>query len=147
MVWLATREARGNHEDMNSIDFTIWQSQATSLEHMVAYDYSDSTLVSGGDATRIRIVQASDGFWQVSGAQALLGSAAARRMSRRLLCSPIASFASSFTRDPQIVGRAVMVDGRQATIGAVLPEDFQPQLIAQAVGPGARADRRRPPIG
>ena len=73
MVWLTTREARGNHEVMNSIDFTIWQSQATSLEHMIAYDYSDSTLVTGGDATRIRIVQASDGFWQVSGAQPLFG--------------------------------------------------------------------------
>ena len=33
-----------------------------------------------------------------------------------------------------------MIDGRQATIGAVLPEDFQPQLIAQAFGRCAPAN-------
>ena len=59
---------------MNSIDFAVWKSQATSLEHMVAYDYTDSTVVIGGEASRIRIVQASDGFWPVTGARPLFGT-------------------------------------------------------------------------
>src|SRR4051794_31368652 len=48
MVWLATREARSTNEMMNSIDFANWQSHITTLERMIAYDYSDSTLVDGG---------------------------------------------------------------------------------------------------
>src|SRR5687768_206637 len=68
MVWLSTRAANSSQEMMNSIDFATWQSESSSLAHMVAYGYLDSTLVAGGEASRIRIVVASDGFWAVSGA-------------------------------------------------------------------------------
>jgi putative ABC transport system permease protein len=135
MVWLTTRESRGNHEVMNSIDFTIWRSQATSFEHMVAYDYSDSTLVHGGEATRIRIVQASHGFWQLSGAAPMLGKLPGVN-EPQVLAITHRLFREQFHSDPHIVGRAVMVDGRQSTIGAVLPAEFQPQLLAQVFGPG-----------
>ena len=40
-------------------------------------------------------------------------------------------FREQFQCDPQIIGRAVTIDGRQMTIGAVLPDDFQPQLPGQ----------------
>ena len=36
MVWLSTRAKDSSRDIMNSIDFAVWQSQATSLEHMVA---------------------------------------------------------------------------------------------------------------
>lgn len=68
MVWLTTVGKSAGPEIMNSIDFATWHSQSTSLAHMIAYEYADATLVAGGEASRLRIVAASDGFWQVSGA-------------------------------------------------------------------------------
>ena len=54
MVWLATREARSTNEFMNSIDFSRWHAQATLLEHMIAYDFTDATMVVAGEASRAR---------------------------------------------------------------------------------------------
>ena len=132
MVWLSTRAGTAGQtvEMMNSIDFATWQSESSSLTHMVAYDYPDSTLVAGPEASRIRIVVASDGFWAVSGAQPLLG-ALPTAQEQQVLAFSHRVFREQFQSDPQIIGRAVMVDGRQMTIGAVLPADFQPHLLGQ----------------
>ena len=149
MVWLTTRSARSpaGPEIMNSIDFATWQSQSTSLAHMVAYGSVDSTLVAGGEASRIRIMNASDGFWQVSGAQPLLG-ALPTPQEPLVLALTHRVFREQFQSDPQIIGRAVMVDGRQMTIGAVLPADFQPHLARQewwlSTGERLDADAYRP---
>lgn len=128
MVWLTTQGKERGPEIMNSIDFATWQSQATSLEHMIAYDYTDATVVVGGEASRIRIVSASDGFWQVSGAEPLLGALPTAQQAD-VIALAHRTFREQFHADPQIVGRAVTVDGRQMTIGAVLPADFEPQLV------------------
>ena len=132
MVWLTTRSAKSpaGPEIMNSIDFATWRAESASLAHMVAYDYTDATLVSGGEASRLRIVAASDGFWQVSGAQPLLGALPTSK-EPEVLALVHHVFRDRFQSDPQIIGRAVTVDGRQMTIGAVLPADFQPQLVGE----------------
>ncbi|MEX2271649.1 MAG: ABC transporter permease [Vicinamibacterales bacterium] len=130
MVWLTTVGKSAGPEIMNSIDFETWQSQSTSLAHMIAYEYADATLVAGGEASRLRIVAASDGFWQVSGAQPLLGALPTSK-EPDVLALAHRVFREQFQSDPQIIGRAVTVDGRQMTIGAVLAADFQPQLVGE----------------
>lgn len=134
MVWLATREARSNNEMMNSIDFANWQSQVTSLEHMIAYDYSDSTLVAGGEASRVQIVSASDGFFEVTGAKALFGTLPGPNDTTVLVLAH-RTFSEQFHGDKGVIGRAISVDGRELTIGGVLPADFAPQLAAHTFGP------------
>lgn len=134
VVWLTTRVATSKAEIMNSINFATWHSQVTSLEHMVAYDYADSTMAGGAEASRIRIVLASDGFWQVTGAQPFLGVLPSAQETDVLVLTHRV-FREQFHGDPQVIGRAVSVDGRQVTIGAVLPHDFGPQLLPQPFAP------------
>jgi predicted permease len=140
MVWLTTRETSPtgqfvdvSHEIMNSIDFAVWQSQATSLEHMIAYDAEDATVAAGGEATRLRVVSASDGFWQVAGVQPLFGALPTAKEPQVLVLSHQV-FREQFHSDPHVIGRAVTIDGRDATIGAVLPEDFRPQFLPPSFG-------------
>ncbi len=127
MVWLSTRAKDSSRDIMNSIDFAVWQSQATSLEHLIAYDNADATLVVGGDASRLRVVSVSKGFWDVTSAQPVLGvlptdaDPEAVAITHRV-------FVSLFQSDPSVIGRPVSIDGRPATIAAVLPETFHPQL-------------------
>jgi predicted permease len=136
MVWLTTKQKEpGGPEFVNSIDFTAWRAQSTSLAHMIAYDYSDSTLAAGGEATRIRIVQVSEGFWEVAGGQPLLGALPPAN-DPQILVLTHRLFREQFQSDPHIIGKAVTVDGRQAIVGAVMPEGFAPQLITQAWRPG-----------
>jgi putative ABC transport system permease protein len=56
MVWLSTRAKDSSRDIMTSIDFAAWQSQATTLEHVTAYDNVDATLVAGGSITIARRV-------------------------------------------------------------------------------------------
>jgi len=132
MVWLSTRAKDSSRDIMNSIDFAVWQSQATSLEHMVAYDNSDATLVVSGEASRLRIVSASKGFWDVTGARPVLGTLPTDADPQALAITHRA-FVQLFHSDPSAIGRAVSVDGQPATIAAVLPETFHPQLPAFGV--------------
>ena len=141
MVWLSTRPVdrfvnqrrqEGSPEIMNSIDFGRWQSQATTLARMIAYDYSDATLVVGGEASRVRIVSASDGFWDVSQARPILGVLPTSSEPQVIALSHRV-FREQFNSDPSIVGQAVTIDGRPATIGAVLDRDFQPQLLSMSL--------------
>jgi putative ABC transport system permease protein len=128
MVWLTTQGKGRGPQILNSIDFAVWQSQATSLEHMIGYDYTDATVVASGEASRIRIVSASDGFWEVTGAQPLFGTLPTSQEAQ-VIALAHRTFREQFQADPNIVGRAVTIDGRQMTIGAVLPPDFEPQLV------------------
>jgi putative ABC transport system permease protein len=131
MVWLTAMEDRSRNEMLSAIDFTAWHEQATSLEHMIAYDYTDSTMVANGEASRLRIVQASPGFWDVTGAQPFLG-ALPKPNQPELLVLTHRVFREQFHGDPTIIGNAVAIDGRQVTIGAVLPAEFQAQLVVNA---------------
>jgi putative ABC transport system permease protein len=127
MVWLSTRAKDASRDMMNSIDFAVWQSQATSLEHMIAYDSDDTTMVVAGEASRLRIVSASKGFWEVTGAQPVLGSLPVDAKSPALAITARV-FLEQFHADPSVIGRAVNIDGRSATIAAVLPKNYHPQL-------------------
>jgi putative ABC transport system permease protein len=132
MVWLGTRAKDSSRDIMNSIDFAVWQSQATSLQHMIAYDTDDATLVVGGEASRWRVVSASQGFWDVTGARPALGTLPTDADPQALVITHRV-FVQLFQSDPSVIGRAVSVDGRPVTIAAVLPETFHPQLQTFAV--------------
>jgi predicted permease len=133
VVWLT---ARGKEpiEIANSIDFAVWNEQAASLAHTVAYDYSDSTLVLGGEASRVRVVGASNGFWEVTGARPLFGALPPTPEPPTVVLSHHV-FREQFHSDPNVIGQAVTIDGRDATVAAVLPEDYRPQLVGRPFDP------------
>lgn len=136
LVWLTTQSSRGNNPELlNEIDFAAWRSQATSFERMVAYDRADATLVAAGEASRARVISATEGFWELSGAQPVLGSLPAAADAEVLVLSH-RLFVERFGGDSHVIGRAVTLNGRPATIGAVLPAEFHPQLPAFGLRPG-----------
>jgi putative ABC transport system permease protein len=135
VVWLTTVTERSNAEIMNAIDFAEWKAQAATFEHMVAYTQSDATVAVAGEASRLRVVSASSGFWELTGARPLFGSLPAPA-DRQVLVLTHRAFRERFRSDPSVVGQAIMLDGQPVTLGAVLPADFRPQLPGFAWRPG-----------
>jgi putative ABC transport system permease protein len=135
VVWLTTRAPTSPNDEMNSIVFAEWHAASRSFEQMVAYGFSDSTMVLAGQGTRIRIVNASQGFWQATGAEPFLGALPAAH-EREIIVLAHRTWRDRFAGDPAIVGAAISIDGRPAVIGGVLPEDFAPQLPAPSFRPG-----------
>ena len=143
VVWITTRSERQRSqtrepvdvEILNEIDFYVWQQQSASFDHLVAYSQSDATIVADGEASRARVVSASEGFWDVSGGRVVLGDLPPATDRQSIVLSH-RFFAERFRSDRHVIGRAVVLDGQQMTIAGVLAGDFRPQLPAMGWRPG-----------
>jgi putative ABC transport system permease protein len=135
LAWPTTRSEReanpgggvGPLEILNEIDFYTWQQESVSFDHLVAYTQGDSTIAGDGEAVRIRVLSASEGFWAISGARAVVGVLPSPEDRQALVLSH-RLFLERFDGDPRVIGRALTLDGQQMTITAVLAPDFNPQL-------------------
>lgn len=130
MVWLTTRDRAG--EGFTSLDFGTWPPAATSFEHMVAYGISDSTLVASGDASRIRILSASTGFWALTGARPLLG-ALPEASARDVLVLSYRAYRDRFQADASVIGRG------RAVGGGVVPVNVSTRPLVSSVSAGSTA--------
>jgi putative ABC transport system permease protein len=122
LVWLTTYQS-ANFENVSTADFLDWREQAQSFEQMVAYQTNMSSIGNGDDAIRTGTAQVSDGFWTLSGARPALGHLFQPGEDAVVLSYGL--FARRFNSDPQVVGKAVTLDGRQVTVAGVLPKDFR----------------------
>ena len=147
LVWPTTRSQRaagpdgGEPEILNEIEFYSWQRESVSFDHLVAYILGDSTLAGDTEALRVRVLLASDGFWDISGARAVAGVLPALA-DRQALAISHRLFVERFAGDVTVIGRPITLDGQQMTIAAVLAPDFNPQLpaIRSATGFGGRTE-------
>jgi len=127
LVWLSTISHEGEQGIVTGPDFTDWRNQAGSFEQMVAYGYSDYTFVSPRGASRVRAARVTEDFWNLSGAKPVAGRLPLREeLGAVLLSSSLAD--RWFAGDPDVIGRTVTLDGRQATIVGILPQHFRFQL-------------------
>jgi putative ABC transport system permease protein len=108
LVWLTTYQD-ANLEMVVTADFLDWREQARSFDQMVAYQTNLSSIGSGDDAIRTGIAQISDGFWALSGARPAFGHLFQPGEDAIVLSYGL--FARRFRSDPQVVGRAVTLDG------------------------------------
>lgn len=135
MLWLATLEERGRDEFVTSHDFVAWQG-AQSLEHLVAYDVFNGRVAVDGISTQARIATVTADFWKVAGARAERGRLPAGGAPEVALSWD--AFTQRFGTDDAIIGAAVVVSGRAATIVGVLPPRFRADLVQPATWAGSR---------
>jgi hypothetical protein len=119
LVWLTTYQ-KANFEMVVTADFLDWREQAQSFEQMVAYQTNMSSIGNGDDAIRTGIAQVSDGFWTLSGARPAFGRLFQPGEDAVVLSYGL--FARRFRSDPQVVGKAMTLDGKQVTVAGVLPK-------------------------
>jgi putative ABC transport system permease protein len=122
LVWLTTYQD-ANFEMVVTADFLDWREQARSFEQMAAYQTNLSSIGNGDDAIRTGIAQVSDGFWALSGARPAFGRLFQPGEDAIVLSHGL--FARQFRSDPQVIGRAVTLDGKQVTVVGVLPQSFR----------------------
>jgi putative ABC transport system permease protein len=129
LMWISTHDPSAPFpmETVLAPDFLAWKGQAGSFEHIVAYDLSDDPVIIDGDATRERIAHVSEGFWELSGVRLAHGRFPAKDERGTLLVSA-EFFEARLGGDARRIGKAIVIDGRPATIVGVLPRQFPLQL-------------------
>ena len=131
-------------------NFFDWREQAPRFEGLAAFVPSDVTLTGAGDPMRLTGVLATANLAEVLGVQPLAGrwlSAGDARGGG----DPVVVIGERLWRDrlggaPDVVGRAIVLDGRPSTIVGVMPGSFVfPSAHARLwmpLGDGWRAQSR-----
>src|SRR5688500_11208366 len=131
LVWISTTLSADEPGFVTSRDFADWREQATSFDSLVAYGNADYTMVLPKGAVRVRAAMVTDDFWDLSGATLAAGRLPLPgERDVVLLTNDLAQ--RWLGADPDVIGRTVTLDGRQAAIVGVLPERFRFQLPGSA---------------
>ncbi len=118
-------------------DFLDWRAQSTSFEEMAAGDETRMTVSGRGEASRILVEPVSASYFPLLHATPALGrtftadeDVVAQKVAVVILSD--AFWRRELSRDPQVVGQALVLDGRPYTVVGIMPPGFR--------GIGDRAD-------
>ncbi len=124
LVWLGNYNRFFKAEMVDSPDYVDWKDQAASFAGMAAYGAGGYTLATAEGAGHHVLADVTADFWGISGARPALGRFFGPEDRDGMVLSD-ELFAREFRRDPHVVGRSVIVDGRAITVLGVLPTGFR----------------------
>ncbi|MGH7337432.1 MAG: ABC transporter permease, partial [Myxococcota bacterium] len=117
-------------------DFLAWREHATSAPDLAAYWEGTLNLADQGDPERLDGAFVTGNLFEVLGAQAELARALTAADSTPGAPATVVLSRLVFERrygsDPSVLGRAVRVNGRPATIVGVMPEAFRYPVRTEA---------------
>ena len=128
LVWIAPSDDRGQDEVVMSPDFEAWRDQSTAFDRLAGFLTDTEPIDAGDEVIQARVAAVTEGFWDLTGANFSLGGPPPPGQDGVVL--PHTFFERWFRADATVIGRAVMLDGRQSVITGVLPADFHPQLVS-----------------
>ena len=128
LVWIAPSDNRGQDEVVMSPDFEAWRDQSTAFDQLAGFLTDTEPIDAGDEVIQARVASVTERFWDLTGATFSLGGPPPAGQDGVVL--PHTFFERWFRADATVIGRSVMLDGRQSVITGVLPPDFHPQLVS-----------------
>jgi putative ABC transport system permease protein len=128
LVWVAPHDDGGQDDVVVSPDFVIWRDQATVFDSLAGFLTGAEPIDVGDEVVQARAAGVTDGFWDLTGASFALGGPPPLGEEGVVLSHTF--FERWFHGDTSVIGRSVMVSGRQNVITGLLPADFHPQLVS-----------------
>jgi len=137
ILWGNVMRAKVERRAASYPDFLDWRAQATSFEDMAAFDETRMTLSGHGEAARILVETVSASYFPLLRVTAAAGRTFAADEDLVPQKVAVVVLSDAFWRqqldaDAQIVGRALVLDGRPYTVVGIMPQGFR--------GLGDRAD-------
>jgi hypothetical protein len=125
LIWIANSDPGCSGDCFNSrADFAIWAREAQSLEAAAAYGNLDLALVADGQSTAERVAFVTPELWRLSGAIPRLGRLPNANEPTALIIS-WALFERQFRGNPNVIGKAVQLDGHSFEVVGVLDRGFR----------------------
>lgn len=111
-------------------NFTEWRERATAFEDMAAARFHTLSLTGDGDPERVVGIGATWNHFSVLGVEPIHGRTFGPDEDRAGAPAPVAVISHSlwtrrFGREPDVVGREMVIGGRPHTILGVMPEGFR----------------------
>ncbi|MFZ0311291.1 MAG: ABC transporter permease [Candidatus Korobacteraceae bacterium] len=111
------------------LNFLDWQRDNRSFDAMVAYRWGNATLTGSGEPENLTGQMVSSGFFEILGVKPMLGRTFTADEDR-LGANPTVMISEGlwkrkFASNPQVLGQAIVLDGRPRTIIGIIPASFQ----------------------
>jgi predicted permease len=110
-------------------DFLDWRAQATSFSGMAADSEDGFTLTGGTEPERVPGAQVSANYFQVLGVAPVVGrdflAGEDQAEHSRVVVLREDLWKRRFGADPQVIGRAVKVNGDTYTVIGIMPDSFR----------------------
>jgi putative ABC transport system permease protein len=125
LVWIAPYDELHKQQTWASRgDYLVWKQQTHVFEKMAAYGTRDLNLIVGGEPSQERIASIGGDYWEITGAQPMLGRLPAEDDEQGVVLS-YGLFQRRFGGSPAIVGQGVEIGGAAFTVVGVLPATFR----------------------
>jgi putative ABC transport system permease protein len=129
IVTLGEKTKDGNRMNVGYATYVDWQTESRTFEHLAAYRWWDPSLIGEGPPERLSGLRVSQPFFSILGVQPALGRDFLpdedRPDNSRVVILSHGLWQRRFGGDPEVVGRPVMLSGRNYTVVGVLPASFQ----------------------
>jgi len=161
VVIVTTDPAKGgwgwDRNPVSAFDFVAWREQSHAFEDMVASEGNDFALTGEGEPERLAVERVSASYFDVLGVEAALGRIFLPGEDQpghaQVVILSDALWQRRFAADPNVVGKAVFLNGEGYTVVGVMASSYRlgvyggPQLWTplvfppESVLPAARENR------
>ncbi len=127
-VWLTAPGVKIKDAQLSPSDYFIFRDQSHTFQDIGLYG-SDSDAVTGmGEPEQVRALLVTDGTLPILGIQPLLGRMISREDDKpdspQMAMVSYGYWQSKFGGSTSVLGKTIVVDGKQRVIIGVLPQDF-----------------------
>ncbi len=127
-VSMANPQLGGDHMPLSVADFLDWRAQNQVFQDLAAYTDNWFNLTGNREPERLKGVWVTAGFFSTLQAKPLLGRTFAAGEDAAnadpIIVLSERTWRQSFGSDPQIVGKAITINGRSRTVIGVMPHSF-----------------------
>ena len=117
--------AAGAINEVSPGDFIEWQKQAQAFQGMAAYQRWEFHVLTGsGEPDEVWAVPVTTNLFSVLGVNTIRGRTFAENETQAVVLS-YQYWESHFSSDPNVIGKALALDGKSYTVLGVAPADFE----------------------
>jgi putative ABC transport system permease protein len=125
LVFLSERSEQVPGMSIAMENFKDWRSSNTVFEHMLAYCGEDVVLTGTGEPERLKLREVTAGLFPTLGVKPILGRPLTAE-DDKIGAAPVVLlsdgfWARKFGRDPQAIGKRLILDGQSYEVIGVLP--------------------------
>lgn len=127
-LWGTIPQQSVDRDGVSPANFLDWQAQANSFERLVAYDWWEVNMTGAEQPERVQGTRVSPDFFETLGIQPFMGRtllADEKSPEERTAIFSHRLWSGRFANDPEILGKTVLLNGRNYEVVGITPPGFQ----------------------